>query len=82
MFFAALTVLVSAEDEYVARTYVEYEGTDGTKAYIYSDISKPGSIAQVAKSIVDANPTDGYLDSLCAEHQKVVTDWADKYVAQ
>lgn len=72
----------NANQQYVARAYVKYTDSTGSHVLYASALSEARSIAQVAKAIVDANPTDGYLDSLCAEHKKGVTDWADKYVAQ
>lgn len=72
----------NANQQYVARAYIKYTDSTGSHVLYASALSEARSISQVAKAIVDANPTDGYLDSLCDEHKKVVTDWADKYVAQ
>ena len=66
----------NANQKFVARAFIQYTGTDGKTAYLYSDLSSARSIVQIAKEIQTNG--DGYYSSLCSTHRDVVNYWASK----
>lgn len=75
----------NANQNYVARAFIEYKDANGNTAYIYSDLSDARSIAKVASLIQQeglAKPDDNtvYYNTLCGTHKNVVDDWAARFI--